>query len=390
MSSSDPSNGTDWFTANSPPPTATSGGDPSAQITAWYQEYLGRTPSAAEIQSHLQNPGGLAAVQKVIQAAAGTSSEPGTKTGQDAGAAPNPDTTSTPAPNGGGDLLSRVTAALKAANSTDDPNYWVQKIQADPNGQGSAWDYWVGRINQGDGAAAVKNGTTQPFKDSSTSGVAAASAGFGAPPNPYASNPNAPTYTAPTVPTSLSTPYQVQGTAPTAPTLTPFTAPTMADAANDPGYQFGLTQGTKQISSSAAANGTVLNPGTVQALNQYGTDYATTKYNDLFNRDLSVNQNNNNVAQTGFGDALNSFTTTNNLGLNARQQNQSEFQQNVVAPTQTTFQNQYASYLNDNARTLNDYLTNYNINHTAQTDYWSRLKDVSGSGLNASTALPTG
>ena len=286
--------------------------------------------------------------------------------------------------------MSRVTAALKAANSTDDPNYWVQNISADPNGQGSAWDYWVGRINQGDGAAAVKNGTTAKFQDSSTSGVAAPSAGFGAPPNPYASNANAPTYTAPVVPTSLSTPYQVQGTAPTAPTLTPFTAPTMADAANDPGYQFGLTQGTAQIDRAAAANGSVLNPGTVQALNQYGTDYATTKYNDLFNRDLSVNQNNNNVAQTGFGDALNSFTTTNNLGLNARQQNQSEFQQNVVAPTQTTFQNQYASYLNDNARTLNDYLTNYNINHTAQTDYWSRLKDVSGSGLSAGTALPGG
>lgn len=66
---------------------------------------------------------------------------------------------------GGGDLQSRINQALTNAGSTDDPNYWYGKISADPNGATSAWDYWVGRINQGNGAAAVRNGTTPLFND---------------------------------------------------------------------------------------------------------------------------------------------------------------------------------------------------------------------------------
>ncbi len=158
----------------------------------------------------------------------------------------------------------------------------------------------------------------------------------------------------------------------------------MAVAENDPGYKFGETQGINTIQRSAAARGTVLNPGTVQALNRYGTDYATTKYNDLVSRGLAVNANNNNLLQTGFGDAFSGFTANNQFGLAARQQNQNEFQQNVAQPQAATQANQYAAYLNENARTLNDYLTNYNIGHTADTDYWNRLKDVSGAGLTAS------
>lgn len=68
-----------------------------------------------------------------------------------------------------------VTQALTAANSTDDPNYWISKISADPNVQNPATQaqalaYWQSRINQGDGAAAVKNGTVQPFNDSGGTG----------------------------------------------------------------------------------------------------------------------------------------------------------------------------------------------------------------------------
>lgn len=57
-----------------------------------------------------------------------------------------------PAGGGGGDLMGRITQALASARSTDDPNYWFQKISADPNGQGSAWGYWQDRINRGNGS----------------------------------------------------------------------------------------------------------------------------------------------------------------------------------------------------------------------------------------------
>ena len=78
-------------------------------------------------------------------------------------------------PLGPQDLRSRIDAALKAAGSTDDPNYWYQKISADPNGAGSAWDYWVGRINQGDGALGVRNGTVQKFNDGGPNAVSGSS-----------------------------------------------------------------------------------------------------------------------------------------------------------------------------------------------------------------------
>jgi len=50
------------------------------------------------------------------------------------------------------DLMARIQAALANARSSDDPNYWFQKISGDPNGAGSAWGYWLDRINRGDGA----------------------------------------------------------------------------------------------------------------------------------------------------------------------------------------------------------------------------------------------
>lgn len=199
-----------------------------------------------------------------------------------------------------------------------------------------------------------------------------AMAGFGSPPAPYTSNPNAPTYTQPTLPSWLSTPYT-----PERYTAATFTKPTVAEVMAEPDYQFQLDQGLKQINRSAAARGTVLNPGTVQALNRYGTDYATTKADEVLNRNIGIFGMNE-------GNRFGAFQANASNALNARQQAQGEFQANVLAPAQQTFQNQYASYLSDNARTLQDYLTNYNIAHTADTDYWGRLKDVSGLGLTAS------
>lgn len=89
------------------------------------------------------------------------------------------------------DPASWVTSALSSAQSTDDPNYWIGKIQADPNVQNaatrdSALAYWTQRINQGDGAAAVKAGTVSKFNDGSAAPAGAAvpaSPGVVAPPS---------------------------------------------------------------------------------------------------------------------------------------------------------------------------------------------------------------
>ena len=96
--------------------------------------YAGFTP-AADMEEVAGRVGGTAATdspQAPAQAPAPQSTNTSTVT-------PPPNATTGMNAGGQPDLLGRVTAALQAAGSTDDPNYWVQKISADPNGAGSAW-----------------------------------------------------------------------------------------------------------------------------------------------------------------------------------------------------------------------------------------------------------
>jgi len=53
----------------------------------------------------------------------------------------------------------------------------------------------------------------------------------------------------------------------------------------EPGYQFGLNQGQQALEGSLAAKGLTDSGAALKAASRYGTDYATTKLNDAFNRD---------------------------------------------------------------------------------------------------------
>lgn len=59
---------------------------------------------------------------------------------------------------------------------------------------------------------------------------------------------------------------------------------TGADLQNDPGYQFGLQQGTQALERSAAARGGLYSGATMKALERYGQDYGGTKFNEAFQR----------------------------------------------------------------------------------------------------------
>jgi hypothetical protein len=63
-----------------------------------------------------------------------------------------------------------------------------------------------------------------------------------------------------------------------------FTAPTAATEQNDPGYAFRLAEGNKAIERAKSASGDLLSGGTAKALTRYGEDYATSAYNDVYNR----------------------------------------------------------------------------------------------------------
>lgn len=69
--------------------------------------------------------------------------------------------------------------------------------------------------------------------------------------------------------------------------LAPFTG---ASVATDPGYQFGLDQGTLAVDRGASAGGMRLSPATLKALDRFTQDYAGTKFNDAFSRDMSTKQ----------------------------------------------------------------------------------------------------
>lgn len=56
----------------------------------------------------------------------------------------------------------------------------------------------------------------------------------------------------------------------------------------DPGYQFGLNQGTDALNSQMAARGLRMSPASLMALTRYNQDYAGTKYNEAFQRDLAA------------------------------------------------------------------------------------------------------
>lgn len=66
-----------------------------------------------------------------------------------------------------------------------------------------------------------------------------------------------------------------------------FQAPTNVTEQNDPGFQFRLQQGQQALERSAAARGNLLTGGTAKALTQYGQDYASNEYGNVYNRALN-------------------------------------------------------------------------------------------------------
>jgi hypothetical protein len=125
--------GGDWFDQNPAPASAE---DTFAQqVTTWYQQYLGRTPSAQEIESHRGNPGGLAAVEQVIKKAAGTPAEPN---------APKPSGNTSGLPAWASKYNTNDPATLAVVQS-----FAKKGIEPRPGDV----DYWVGKINQTGGWA---------------------------------------------------------------------------------------------------------------------------------------------------------------------------------------------------------------------------------------------
>lgn len=96
-----------------------------------------------------------------------------------------------------------------------------------------------------------------------------------------------------------------------------FNAPTAAQAAAMPGYQFQLQQGQNALQNSAAASGGLLSSGTAKALDQYSQGLASTDYNNLFNQALSGYQTNFNTFNTGQNNLYNRLAGVSQLGASS-------------------------------------------------------------------------
>jgi hypothetical protein len=56
------------------------------------------------------------------------------------------------------------------------------------------------------------------------------------------------------------------------------------DVQNEPGYQFGLSEGMNALQNTAAARGGLYSGAAMKGLTRYANDYASTKYGDAWNR----------------------------------------------------------------------------------------------------------
>lgn len=105
---------------------------------------------------------------------------------------------------------------------------------------------------------------------------------------------------------------------------TPFTGESLT---SDPGYQFGLKEGINAINTGAASNGTLLSGKRLRDLAQFGQDYAGTKFNEAFQRNLAERSNRYNelagIAGTGqtAAQSIGSYgaNTASNIGNYATQ-----------------------------------------------------------------------
>jgi len=68
---------------------------------------------------------------------------------------------------------------------------------------------------------------------------------------------------------------------------------------SDPGYQFGLQQGQRQLSNSLNARGMRDSGSALKAATEFGNDYATTKYDAALNRQLNPLQSLAGLGQSG-------------------------------------------------------------------------------------------
>lgn len=172
---------------------------------------------------------------------------------------------------------------------------------------------------------------------------------YGAAPAPYGED-----YTALARPDYLKDPY-------VAPTWNEtFTAPTLQDLYNEPGYQARMDASQKASERRAAAQGRVLSGGYGVALGREMQNQASNEYGNVFNRAADT-------YQQRYGE----FSNAANMGLQARGINEGAYATDAMNHL-NQYTARYKAYQDQIANTRN-----------AETDRWTREMGLARLGLDA-------
>ena len=270
----------DWFASNAPPPGA-SNPDYIASIKQWYKQYLGRDASDQEAAGWANNPNGIGTVEAAIR----NSPEAQARAPQ-AGAAGGTS-------SGQGDPEGFRAAWFASGGKTvDDLKAFVAahpEFGATITGsKGSKLTFPGGQAFQAVRSAGLNGGIGPAWDDLSSAGGDSGGASGG-----LASG-------------ALTAPYDKQ-----------FSLMSPQDFINSPFSQAALGQIQQAGERGAAAKGTLLTPGTQQAINQKSIDYLGDAYTQQANMDLGVQQGNYGIFKDNQDRPFDKLYQTSSLGLNA-------------------------------------------------------------------------
>jgi hypothetical protein len=169
------------------------------------------------------------------------------------------------------------------------------------------------------------------------------------------------------------------------------------DLASDPGYQFGLNQGTQGIERGQASRGNFLSGAAMKEIARFNEDYAGTKFNDAYTRNLSTWNTNSNAYNQNRNTIYNFLTGQSTMGQNSAAQVGTNNQQtanavgnnimgagNAQAAGAVAGSNALVSGING---AVNSYNSSNNLNSAAG---WNNLLSSQGGGYSGYTGYVGG
>jgi len=168
------------------------------------------------------------------------------------------------------------------------------------------------------------------------------------------------------------------------------------DLASDPGYKFGLDQGTQGIERGQASRGNFLSGAAMKELGRFNQDYAGTKFNDAYSRNLGTWNTNRAAYDTNRNTIYSFLTGQSTMGQNSAAQVGTNNQQtaNAIGNNITAAGNASAAgtvagsnaLVNGLNSAVNGFSSSNNLNSAAG---WNSLISNGGSPYGGSTTSVT-